>query len=246
MGGRCSNPSQFAGQGRLGAMPRSARSTARPSAARDELMPVRVQGRAVSLRRNVPIAELMQRWFENARRVPRTFAMAGAQLDPRRSLWQQGVRPQAQLEVVRDPVPADKCQHDELQYSRSVTGVGYELACPDCDQRGVVSVGLCADGLCGEPSGEADALIDRWRTAPPRPDRCRHPVVAPWTEPVDRSSVDPHVHDYRDTPVDSPRSSGFRCAKCRQDAAGTAARIMGAQVDWCLSAVGRRALSPVD
>lgn len=240
MGGRCSNTSQFAGQGRISAM---AQRPVRP--ARDELMPVRVQGRAMSLRRNVPIAELMQR-FENARRVPRTFSMAGATLDPRRSLWQQGARPQAQLEVVREPVPANRCQHYELQYSRSIPGVGYELECPDCDQRGVVSFGLCDDGLCGDSSGEAGALIDRWRAAPPQPDRCRHPVVEPWAEPwaraVDRSSVDPHVHDYRDTPVAAPRASGFQCAKCRHDAAGTAARIMGAQVDWCLSTVGRRAL----
>lgn len=235
MGGRCSNTAQFAGQQRLGAR-----------SARGDTMMVQVQGRALEMPRHVPIADLMQRFRIN-KRHPRTFTMGGAQLNPRRSLWQQGVRPNTQLDVYREPVPAAECTHLELQYAGSVaaedpraagTGGGYEIACPDCDQRGLVSFGVCDAGVCPRPSAAADALLRGWMAAPPWPSRCRHPVVV-FREQKARA-VDPSLYDYRDTPVAA--SSGFRCAKCNQDAADVAARIEKDELDWCLSAVGRRAL----
>ncbi len=199
MGGRCSNTAQFAGENRLGS---------RQKPGRGDTMIVRVQGRAFHLLPHVPIADLMQRFRVNERN-PRTFTMGGARLDPRRSLWQQGVRQHTQLEVFREPVPAGECSHLELQYAGSVApddpravgvGGGYELVCPDCDQRGVVSFEVCDDGICPKPSASADALIRGWQAARPWPARCRHPVFA-FQEARSKSvEVDPRFHDARGHP----------------------------------------------
>ena len=176
-----------------------------------------LDGDKTQLPRDVRVGKLLGNLSLPGRRPIVGLKMGDLPLNVNRTLWEEGVRQEAELFAVTQPARAEQCSHVALEVGE-VCDEGYLLFCPDCEHSAPVALdnhGGKAHENHYHLSDATKKMIRRWKwdKSVEAMQRCRHP----------RDTI--MWNDKRDF-------HWFVCAKCGADPAASMRLVTQREKEW--------------